>query len=170
MILKLGGKIKILGAKIILWVDHLWTRLLLVQTCNNVTIWLDSSRNKNARAYATDTTNRFSNTTNEFTRAKWKIARTGGPGSRTIIFRFIIEQNLISRMIEIPVYRLIRKSIRIKSVGNTRNRMLQTHFQAILIRPTTVTRDASDVKIRATKNGSDKIMRTFNGKVADYLI
>ena len=30
--LKLEGKIKILGAKIFLWVDHLWTLILLVRT------------------------------------------------------------------------------------------------------------------------------------------
>ena len=32
LILKLGGKIRIWGAKIFQWVDHLWTQLLLVRT------------------------------------------------------------------------------------------------------------------------------------------
>ena len=40
---------------------------------------------KNASAYATDTTNGFS-------RAKRKIARTSGPGSRPIIVRLIIKK------------------------------------------------------------------------------
>ena len=72
LILKLGGKIRILGAKIFLWVDHLWTRILLVQTqpMKNVTNWLDFCQDKNARPYATDTTDRFSNTTNGFIKAK----------------------------------------------------------------------------------------------------
>ena len=41
------------------------------------------------------------------------------------------------------------KSIRRKSVVNTRNRTPQTRRQAILILPTTVTTEASDVKRRA---------------------
>ena len=44
MILKLGGKINILSGNIFLLVDHLWTRLLLVQTwpTENFTNWYDS--------------------------------------------------------------------------------------------------------------------------------
>ena len=40
------------------------------------------------------------------------------------------------------------KAIRRKSARNTRNRTRQTHRQAIIICPTAVTTDASDVKIR----------------------
>ena len=44
----------------------------------------------------------------------------------------------------------------------------QTHHRAtIIIRPTTVIKDKNDEKGRAIKKGSDKIMRTFNGKGAD---
>ena len=60
--------------------------------------------------------------------------------------------NLICRRIEITVNRLKRKLIRRKSVVNTRNKTRQTHRQAILIRPTTMTTDASDVKRRAIRN------------------
>ena len=46
---------------------------------------------------------------------------------------------------------IFKKEIGRKSVGNTRNRTRQTHFQAILIRLTTVTTDKSDVKRRAVR-------------------
>ena len=70
-------------------------------------------------------------------------------------------------MIPIPVNKSKRKVIRRKIVRNTINMKRQTHCRAILIRPTAVTIDASNVKRRATKKGSDKIMRTLNVKVAD---
>ena len=65
LILKLGGKIKILGTKIFLLVSHLWTRLLFVQTqpteqCHQLNPFLSG---KNGRPHATDITNVFSNTT-----------------------------------------------------------------------------------------------------------
>ena len=47
--------------------------------------WLDYSRNKNNRAYATNTTNKIS-------KAKWKSARTRWPGPRPIIVRLIVEE------------------------------------------------------------------------------
>ena len=60
--------------------------------------------------------------------------------------------NLIRWMIPILDNQIkINSTIR-KSVRNTRNRMSQTHRQAILIRPTTVTTDASNVKRRAIGN------------------
>ena len=44
----------------------------------------------------------------------------------------------------------------------------QNHLQAtILIRPMTVITDASDKKEDPSEKGSDQIMPTFNGKVAD---
>ena len=70
-------------------------------------------------------------------------------------------------MTAIPVNQLKRKAIRIKSVRKIRNRTLQNHRQAILIRPMTVNIDARDIKGRALERGYDKVMGTFNGKVAD---
>ena len=78
-----------MGAKIIPWFDHLWTRLLLVLTQTteqrHQLTWFQSEH----RAYATDTNDRFS-------RAEWKYTRTRGTGSSPIIFRIIIEKSYFS--------------------------------------------------------------------------
>ena len=61
-----------------------------------------------------------------------------------------------------------RNATRRKSVGNIGKMTRQTHHQAaILIRPTTVIKYASDARGRATGKKSDQIMRTFNRKDAD---
>ena len=52
---------------------------------NNVTNWLNYSWKKNHRTYDTNTTNKFS-------RAKWKSARTRVPRSRHNIVRIIIKK------------------------------------------------------------------------------
>ena len=60
-----------------------------------------------------------------------------------------------------------RNAIKIKIVRKTRNRTSQTHLGAIMIRPTTVTIEASNEKRRATGKGSYQIMRKVNSKFAD---
>ena len=76
-------------------------------------------------------------------------------------------KDLILRRIAITVNQLKRKVTRKKSVINTGNRTRQTHCREILIRLTTVTTDANDVKEEPSENGSDLTIRTVNGKVAD---
>ena len=75
--------------------------------------------------------------------------------------------NLIRRMIKITVNPKQRNTILRKNVRNTRNGTCQTHFRTILIRPTKVTTDASNNKIKAIGKRSYKIMCKSNGKVAD---
>ena len=53
-------------------------------------------------------------------------------------------------MTEIPVNPKARNAIKRKIVGSKRNRTYQTHFQEILISPTTVPVDASNAKRRDT--------------------
>ena len=72
---------------------------------------------------------------------------------------------LIRWMTEITVNSKSRNAIQIKSVGNTRNRTLQNHRRVVLIRPKTVSIDASDTKRRSTEQWSYKIMRKVNGNV-----
>ena len=92
LILKLGGKIRILGTKIFLCVDHFWTRFFLVQTRptegrHQLTRFLSG---KNARPHATDTNNGLSNNTNRLIKVKRKGARTRGPGVWPTIVRLVI--------------------------------------------------------------------------------
>ena len=70
-------------------------------------------------------------------------------------------------MTQIQVNQIKRNAIRRKSVENKINRTRKTHRRAILIRPTTVITDANKKEEKRSENGSDQIMRTFNGKVAD---
>ena len=74
-------------------------------------------------------------------------------------------------MIAIPVNQTKINAIKRKSVRKTRKITRQTHHRAnILIRPKIVIKDANNVRLRAIGKGSDKIMHTFNGKVADNII
>ena len=125
---------------------------------NNITNWLDSYLKKNYIPHATYMTNRWSNTTNEVSnttirliKVKRKSARTNRPGVRLIIVRIITKRIWFIEWYKFTVKRTKINAIRRKNVGNTRNRTLQTHRQAILIRLTTVTTDVSDVKIRAIR-------------------
>ena len=69
-------------------------------------------------------------------------------------------------MIAIPVNQIKGNSIRGESIRTKRNKTRQAHCQAILICCTAVIIDANDIKRRAIKKRSNKILCTFNGKVA----
>ena len=61
-----------------------------------------------------------------------------------------------------------RNTIKRKSVVKTEKMTRQTHLRAtIQTQPMTVITDRSKIKRSAINKGSDQIMRTFNGKVAD---
>ena len=70
--------------------------------------------------------------------------------SQTYHFQTHHRTNLIRQMIPVTANQTKINAIQRKSVGNTGNRSRQTHRRAILIRPATVTTDASDVKRRVT--------------------
>ena len=78
--------------------------------------------------------------------------------------------NMIWLMIENTENPKSRHVIKRKIAGNTINRTCHIHRRAIMILPTTVTTDASDVKEEPLGKGSYKIIRTVNGKVADCSI
>ena len=144
--LKLEGKIKILCAKKNLWVDHICTRLVLVQTRptekhQQLTCFQSEQKHQSLRHWY-------------YQRIfQSKVEKRTYQGTQIQTYHRHIDHwiNLILRGIEIPVNILKRRSIRRKSVRKTGNTTRHTHRQEILIRPTTVTTDASEVKRRSIR-------------------
>ena len=116
LILKLWKKIRILGSKIFLWVDHFWTRLLLVQTQtteqHHQLTWFLSGKKRHP--YSIETTNGFTKSKRTSTYQRTQ--------SQTNHCQIHHQTKLIFRMIAIPVNEAKINEIGRKSVRNTRNR------------------------------------------------
>ena len=151
MILKLGGEINILSSKIFLWVNHLWTRLLLVKTRpteqrHQLTRFMSGQKIQSLRH---EHDQRIHHHYQRIHQGKMEKQTYQRNRIQTHHCQTHYWTNLICRMIAIPVNKFKINAIGRKSVINTRKGTRQTHCQEILIHPTTVNTDASDIKRRA---------------------
>ena len=133
LIMKLGWKINILGSKIILWVNHLKTQRIFVQT---------RPKKRLSLCHWHDQQNYHSKMGKRTYQGNW---------IQTHHCQAHYQTNLICRRIEITINQLKMKAIRRKRFIKTIKRTRQTHCQAILVFLTTVTTDTSDVERRATR-------------------
>ena len=151
VILKLWEKFNFLSGKIFLWVNQLWTRLLL--------IWNTNSRTTSPIDLITVGTK-----TPEPTPLTWP---TKLPEKKMEKRTYQMNQTQTHHCQ--THHQRKRNAIKIKSITNTRKMICQTHHQAtILIRPTIMITNASCVRVRdIEKNHQIKLCACLTAKVAD---
>ena len=139
------GKINILSAKIIIWGNQLWTRLLLVRTrtteqCHQLT-WFQLEQKCQSLLHKHN--QQICQHYQRICQSKTEKRMYQGTRIQTHHWHTHHRKNLI------PVNQIKRNAIKRKSVVNTRNRKLQNHRWEILIRLMTVITYARDIKRRA---------------------
>ena len=153
LILKLGGEIIILVVKIIIWVDHLLTWQLLIQTqtthqCHQLT-WFQCKQKHQSLCHWLH--KKIWQHHQQIFQSKIEKCTFQWTWIQTLHHNIYHQKNLNCRMRAIPVNQSkIKSDNKKRHRGNKINNKRQTHHQDILIRLTIVTTYASSITRRAT--------------------